>query len=279
MRRILLTTWGSYGDVFPYLALAIRLKALGHSPELATCAFYREMIEAAGIDFRPMSPDVDPRDSALIARVMDPARGSEVIVRELIVPHLREAFSQLQDAARDADLIVTHPVAFAAPLVARAMKRRWLSCVLAPSSMFSLTDFPVLPPYAALLRVVRSTPWTARAFMSLARRITGPWTEHPMSPVINENPHIARPAGRVVPWQDRVIRFTQDCRPFYGSQVRAFEVTELTTTSYQERPLQEKPILKGSGRGWNKGGMHHIDPHVADDGKWIACVDGWYWEY
>jgi len=129
------------------------------------------------------------------------------------------------------------------------------------------TDLAIPPYWAGTLRVF------------YADVLTGPWTEHPMSPVINENPHIARPAGRVVPSQDRVIRFTQDCRPFYGSQVRAFEVTELTTTSYQERPLQEKPILKGSGRGWNKGGMHHIDPHVADDGKWIACVDGWYWEY
>ncbi|MEO8482408.1 MAG: glycosyltransferase [Acidobacteriota bacterium] len=176
-RRILLTTWGSYGDLFPYLALAIRLKAMGHSPALATCEFYRDMVTAAGIEFHPMSPDVNPRDTALIARVMDPAHGTEVILRELIVPHVRAAFNQLRAAARDAELIVTHPVTFAAPLVARAMHRRWLSAVLAPSSMFSLTDFPVLPPAVSLVRLLRSTTWTARAFMSLARRITGPWTK------------------------------------------------------------------------------------------------------
>jgi UDP:flavonoid glycosyltransferase YjiC (YdhE family) len=172
-----LTTWGSYGDLFPYLALAIRLKALGHSPVLGTCEFYRGMIASAGIEFRVMSPDIDPGDTALIARVMDPAHGTEVIVREMIAPHVREAFAQLREAAVDADLIVTHPVAFAAPLVARATNRRWLSAVLAPASMFSLTDFPIFPPFVGVLRLVRKTTWSARAFMALGRRITAPWVK------------------------------------------------------------------------------------------------------
>ena len=36
-----------------------------------------------------------------------------------------------------------------------------------------------------------------------ANRLTGPWTEHPASPVVSNNPHIARPAGRVVIRQSR----------------------------------------------------------------------------
>jgi UDP:flavonoid glycosyltransferase YjiC (YdhE family) len=144
---------------------------------LATCEFYRERVTSAGIEFLPMSPDIDPDDRALIARVMDPAHGTEVIVREMIGPHVHEAAAQLRDAARDADLIVTHPVAFAAPLVARAMNRRWLSAVLAPASMFSLTDFPIFPPFVGVLRLVRKTTWSARAFMALGRRVTAPWVK------------------------------------------------------------------------------------------------------
>ena len=135
-RRILLCTWGSYGDLFPYLAIAVRLKALGHAPVLATCAYYRDLVETAGVEFRAMVPDVDPTDSTLLARVMDPHRGTEVIVNEMIVPHVREAYQQLVPLVRDAEMVVTHPVTFAAPLAARACKRRWLSGVLAPASMF-----------------------------------------------------------------------------------------------------------------------------------------------
>ncbi len=52
------------------------------------------------------------------------------------------------------------------------------------------------------------------------------------------------------------------------------EITELTTKRYHEREVNESPVLKASGVGWNASGMHHIDPHLLDDGRWIACVDG-----
>lgn len=108
-----------------------------------------------------------------------------------------------------------------------------------------------------------------------ASSLTGPWTEHPMSPVVENDARIARPAGRVVVTAEgRVVRFAQDCTRAYGHQVYAIEVTELDATSYAERLMQEQPIL-GPGRApWHQGGMHHIDAHQTDQG-WLAVVDGW----
>jgi hypothetical protein len=63
--------------------------------------------------------------------------------------------------------------------------------------------------------------------------------------------------------------------PYYGTDVRAFEVTEVTTRTYQERGLNQ-PILEPSGSGWNACGMHHVDAHLLSDGSWIASVDGWF---
>ncbi|WP_445637273.1 Glycosyl hydrolase family 32 N-terminal domain-containing protein [Nostoc sp. DSM 114161] len=100
------------------------------------------------------------------------------------------------------------------------------------------------------------------------------WLEHPKSPIINGNAHIARPGGRVLVMKDKIIRFTQDCQPDYGTQVRAFEITELTTTNYQEREIEKSLVLTPSGYGWNSSGMHHIDPHLIHEDRWIACVDG-----
>lgn len=104
--------------------------------------------------------------------------------------------------------------------------------------------------------------------------LLGPWIEHPQNPIIEANAHIARLAGRVLVFDGRLIRYTQDDKPVYGRLVQAFEITELTTTRYAEEPVSGNPILAPGKSGWNARGMHHIDPHQLDAARWIACVDG-----
>jgi hypothetical protein len=111
-----------------------------------------------------------------------------------------------------------------------------------------------------------------------AETLTGIWVEHPLSPIIAANPQIARPAGRLIMIDGRAVRFAQSCYPVYGTEVRAFEITDLTTTTYREREIGRKPVIGASGSGWNMSGMHHIDAHLKEDGRWLACVDGFTWK-
>lgn len=110
-----------------------------------------------------------------------------------------------------------------------------------------------------------------------AEAVNGPWQRHPMSPLISGNNHIARGGGRTIILDNRPVRFTQDCFPYYGTSVRVFEVCVLTTSSYEERELEFSPILSAAQEPWRKQGMHHIDPHFVDN-RWLACVDGWRFE-
>ena len=175
MSRILLATWGSLGDLYPYVQLARALAARGHETVVATCPFYRDMVESAGVAFHPMRPDVDPDDGALIRRVMDPRIGSQVIVAELLAPNVRAAYDDLRPAAERADLIVSHPVTFAAPLVAGVLRKRWISTVLAPSSFFSIHDFPVPPPAPALGALLRLGAPIGWLFRKIARATAFTW--------------------------------------------------------------------------------------------------------
>lgn len=111
-----------------------------------------------------------------------------------------------------------------------------------------------------------------------ADTLTGPWTEHPRSPIIRGDPTRARPAGRILQFDGRMFRPAQRDRPNYGNQVRVFEIAVLSTTDYEERELAESPVVRASGRGWNKAGMHHVDALRMDDGRWLAYVDGYRWE-
>jgi hypothetical protein len=108
-----------------------------------------------------------------------------------------------------------------------------------------------------------------------ANDLSGPWTEHPESPVVNGDASMARPGGRVLVFDGGLVRYAQDDSVRYGNNVRAFEITRLTTTDYEEREVGKEPILKPSGSGWNADGMHTIDPWRVGKERWIACVDGY----
>lgn len=108
-----------------------------------------------------------------------------------------------------------------------------------------------------------------------SRHLMGPWEEHARSPIVAGDRTRARPGGRVTEWNGSWLRFAQDCKPTYGTRVRAFQIDELTTTTYREHEVAESPILN-PGEIWNRTGMHHVDPHLLPGGRWLACVDGYY---
>jgi len=111
-----------------------------------------------------------------------------------------------------------------------------------------------------------------------ADSLTGPWVEHPRSPIVSGDPTRARPGGRLLQIGGRLFRMAQRDRPVYGSQVRVFEVEVLSTSDYKETERPESPILGATGRGWNKAGMHNVDFHQTAERRWLACVDGYRWE-
>jgi hypothetical protein len=120
---------------------------------------------------------------------------------------------------------------------------------------------------------------TLRLFYSMS--IYGPWQEHPSSPIINGDENIARPAGKVLFYQNKLFRVAQDDWPTYGNQVRMFQIDELTTTSYAEHELCGYPELTAEGisarlkvPAWRFDGYHHLDLHQIEENHWIACMDG-----
>lgn len=113
-----------------------------------------------------------------------------------------------------------------------------------------------------------------RLRLFFADSLTGPWMEHPKSPLIKNDLNITRPGGRLLVLDDKLIRFAQDGYPYYGNSVRAFQIDLLSTSDYKEHEVSNSPLLTGSGSGWNKDGMHHVDPHKIDENSWVASVDG-----
>lgn len=178
-RRIVFTTFGSLGDLHPYIAVALALRARGHKPVIATSAYYREKIEKLGIEFRPLRPDYPDLDKNpdVIRKIMDLRRGSEYVIRDLTMPVLEDTYQDTLEAARDADLLVSHVLTFTTPLVAEKLGIPWASTFLQPFGLFSIHDPPVVPPAPYLRRLHFVGPWLHKCLFRLARLRTWSWCE------------------------------------------------------------------------------------------------------
>lgn len=122
------------------------------------------------------------------------------------------------------------------------------------------------------------------------------WTEHPLSPVVENDNSKARPGGRAFVFDgDRIIRLAQKGDVRYGQRVRAFEVTTLTEDDYAEHEISEaapfcisggvfcesggdlscdEASCEGREDAWNLCGMHNLDPWWTGE-HWLMVTDGY----
>ena len=133
--RVVMATMGSLGDLHPYIALALEMRKRYIEPVIATSETYRQRIESLNIEFYPIRPAMpEPETSEyfkMVEGVVDPNRGAEYLFKRILVPALRDMYDDLSWAIEDADLLVTHPIVLAGPLVAQKTGTPWVSTALA----------------------------------------------------------------------------------------------------------------------------------------------------
>jgi rhamnosyltransferase subunit B len=179
--RIVFSTWGSLGDLHPYLALAVELQRRGHRTSVATLGGWREHVERTGVGFHPIPPDI-PQDEAvareMVRRVLDAWEGPQYLLQEVLGPCMRQSYDALMAAVSadgGADMLVSHQIPLAAPIVAEVTGIRWVSAVVQPLAFLSRYD-PPSPPQAPWLRPLAALhPSVAAAVHSLGRYMTRSW--------------------------------------------------------------------------------------------------------
>jgi UDP:flavonoid glycosyltransferase YjiC (YdhE family) len=174
---VLLATFGSLGDLYPNVALGRALHARGIAVRLAAPPDYRALVEAEGLEFVSLPPGIaelgDPE--AMAKQLFRPMRGAEQLVREIVMPRLRETHAVLSEAAAGVDLLVSHPLSFAVPMVAQEQHKPWLSSVLAPAGILSRFDPPVIPGMDLLRIGARLGPRVFDLVAGFMRRELARW--------------------------------------------------------------------------------------------------------
>jgi len=101
--------------------------------------------------------------------------GPEVLVRKLVLPHLRDMTMDLIAAAADADMMIATELLFAAPLAAEKLGLPWVSAILSPCSFLSAYDPSLLANIPEAYGLRKAGPLVNRAILELGRLGTRHW--------------------------------------------------------------------------------------------------------
>ncbi|MCC5839180.1 MAG: glycosyltransferase [Opitutales bacterium] len=145
-RRILLTSHGSTGDIYPVIRLGRELRDRGHDVRMATTVFFQKEVEEAGLRFIRLPPDWDQTGLAEAMRELSKARdGLDVlgkIYREA-KPFIDEIITTLDAELADrTDLFVCSYVFSPMSHLARA---RGIPCAVTTFA-HNVVPSPLYPP-------------------------------------------------------------------------------------------------------------------------------------
>ncbi len=157
MARIVLTTYGSSGDLNPILALGLGLRLRGHDVLIAVEESHRATVMAAGLPAHPLSGDNDavllPYRQALF-NDLSPLMFAKILLERSILPALPATVEALRAACEGADLLVSTVQQAAGGIVAELTRVPWVSVALSPTLIPSVAS-ALHPALAVVPRPLR----------------------------------------------------------------------------------------------------------------------------
>ena len=143
MARFLLTTVGTAGDVFPFVALARALKRRGHHVGLLANPYFEPRVLAAGVSFLPLGTEEGYRQAVSSPEIWDPRRGLPTLMERLLPP-LEESYASLVGHLKAETVVLTHPFFFAARIAREILPNTCITLLPSPMLLRSNYQSPVL---------------------------------------------------------------------------------------------------------------------------------------
>ena len=210
--KITILTYGSRGDVQPFVALSRKLMQTGHAVRLAAPYRFKDFVEGHRIDFVPLSGD--PED--LSRRLNNAGHNFVRLLQELINHTVKigaDVWRQTEQACRDADLIV-HTFTHAVGAHTLAREKNIPDVHIQTFPMFAPTgDYPNIMMPHGMPRILnrfthqfsaKITWWTSRWGFERVRRQSGLFPRNLFWPF--DNNELVRPRTPILcAWSPSVL--------------------------------------------------------------------------
>ncbi len=155
-QRILLASVGSYGDVFPFLALGKELQSRGHDVTLLTSGYFTGLVEQAGLKFAPVGTSDQYKAYVSNPNLLHPLRGL-MLTRRMLNSIIEPIYEYLRAEWQDENsMIASSPYCMAARIAEEKLGIQLVTICPAPIAMGSKVDPPAVSTLLSPERVPRS---------------------------------------------------------------------------------------------------------------------------
>jgi len=140
MARIVVTTFGSTGDLNPFIALGLVLRSRGHDVIFAVEANFQEQLSLLGFPVRLLTGDQEKALAPFRHQIFNneqPLTSLKLLMDHYILPTLPEKVVELREICQQADLLISVAPQFAASIVADLLHLPLVSVILTPSTLTS----------------------------------------------------------------------------------------------------------------------------------------------
>lgn len=155
MRKIVLATIGSLGDLHPFIAIGLALKARGFAVVLAVPADHVGKVDAAGLTGVAIVGGFDALAEALGLPPDQAARrimaDQTYLMNRILMPWLADSTTALDEAMQGAVALVASLFVFAAPIVAATRCVPLVNVLLQPMATFSAYAPPCTPDFRMMV--------------------------------------------------------------------------------------------------------------------------------
>ncbi|MYM68061.1 hypothetical protein GTP45_14650 [Pseudoduganella sp. FT55W] len=154
--KIGLQTWGSHGDIRPFIALAEGLQSAGHDITLLiTCvdsAVYESVTSATGVKIRviasPVNTQAEAEQIGFEALMMrNPLKQMKMIIDRCFMPSEEAMFAAAMALAAESDLLIGHYFMYPLQVAAEHAGKPYASVLLSHAAIPSAYSHPLGLPF------------------------------------------------------------------------------------------------------------------------------------
>jgi rhamnosyltransferase subunit B len=108
--KVLVTTFGTSGDINPFIAVGMALCKRGHDVVLLINPYFEKQVRDAGLEFVPLGDPIDLRQIAEMPDLMHPRKGLQLTLDMLIVPQMPVTIDAVGSQIRNLrpDIVLSH---------------------------------------------------------------------------------------------------------------------------------------------------------------------------